>query len=73
MIDVTTNMTRDFARVNLDVLVGYYEDIERVTAILNDVCERAVEREADPHLPPAVQLRLHAQVRYATNQNRRLH
>jgi small conductance mechanosensitive channel len=54
-IDVATNMTRDFARVNLDVTVGYDEDIQRVTAVLNNVCaEAAAARPVDYVSAPRV-------------------
>jgi len=54
-IDVATNMTRDFARVNLDVTVGYVEDIARVRGIIDALCEEAVAaRPADFITTPKV-------------------
>jgi small-conductance mechanosensitive channel len=36
-VRVSSNLTRSFARVNLDVTVGYAEDIERVRAVVDRV------------------------------------
>jgi small-conductance mechanosensitive channel len=38
-------MTREFARINFNVEVGYGEDLGRVIAVINDECERM---KADP-------------------------
>jgi small conductance mechanosensitive channel len=38
-IQVATNMTMDFSRINLNVGIAYKEDLERVIPIVNDVCE----------------------------------
>ena len=38
-IDQTSNMTRDFARINLDVSVAYKENLDRVFQVINDVCK----------------------------------
>jgi small conductance mechanosensitive channel len=47
-ITVATNMTQGFSRINLDVTVAYEEDIDRVTAVLDQVCAGlAADRAAD--------------------------
>lgn len=38
-IGLGTNMTRDWARVNLDITVAYAEDLERVVAIVDQIGE----------------------------------
>lgn len=38
-VQVATNMTMDFSRINLNVGVAYHEDLERVIPIINEVCE----------------------------------
>ncbi|MBI2954406.1 MAG: mechanosensitive ion channel family protein [Chloroflexi bacterium] len=38
-IEFASNMTRDWARINLDVSVAYKEDLERVIDVINDVCQ----------------------------------
>lgn len=35
-----SNMTRDWARINLDVSVAYKEDLNRVFSVINDVCQQ---------------------------------
>lgn len=50
-----TNMTQDFGRIHLDVAVAYSEDLDRVTAVINDECARlAVDFAADIITRPAV-------------------
>ncbi len=44
-ITTTSNYTRDWARVNLDVSVGYGEDLERVMAVINRVGKELAEDE----------------------------
>ena len=39
-ITVATNMTQGFSRINLNVSVAYEEDIEHVTQVINDECEK---------------------------------
>jgi small conductance mechanosensitive channel len=39
-ITVATNMTQGFSRINLNVTVAYEEDIERVTTVINEICEK---------------------------------
>ena len=36
---LASNMTRDWSRVNLNVAVGYGENLERVFGIINEVCQ----------------------------------
>jgi len=38
-INVTTNLTQTFSRINLDVEVAYEESIDRVIEVINDVCQ----------------------------------
>ena len=44
-ITTTSNYTRDWARVNLDVSVGYGEDLDRVMAVINRVGKELAEDE----------------------------
>ncbi len=44
-ITTTSNYTRDWARVNLDVSVGYGEDLERVMTVINRVGKELAEDE----------------------------
>jgi len=37
-IDLATNLTRDWSRINLDVTVAYKEDLDRVIGVINEVC-----------------------------------
>ena len=39
-ITLASNMTRDWARINLNVGVGYGEDLDRVIEVTNEVCEQ---------------------------------
>jgi moderate conductance mechanosensitive channel len=50
---VTTvkNMTKDFAYVVARITISYREDIDRVVAILREVCDRLTE---DPALRPLI-------------------
>ena len=42
-IDVSTNMTKGFSRVNLNISVGYGENLKRVIDIINKVCQEMAE------------------------------
>jgi small conductance mechanosensitive channel len=54
-ITVATNMTQGFSRINLNVSVAYEEDIERVTQVINDECEKlAADFPMDIILAPKV-------------------
>ena len=44
-IDLSTNMTKKFSRVNLNISVGYNEDLKRVIEVTNKICQ---EMAADP-------------------------
>jgi small conductance mechanosensitive channel len=44
-ITTTSNYTRDWARINLDVSVGYGEDLEKVTKVINRVGKELAEDE----------------------------
>ena len=39
-IEQASNMARDWARINLDVSVGYGENLDRVFEVANDVCRK---------------------------------
>ncbi len=39
-IEVASNMTRDWARINLDVSVAYKENLDDVIRVVNEVCQR---------------------------------
>ena len=39
-IDQTSNMAREWARINLDISVGYGENLDKVFQVLNDVCAK---------------------------------
>ncbi|MFQ6030409.1 MAG: mechanosensitive ion channel family protein [Dehalococcoidia bacterium] len=45
-IAVSSNMTREWARVNLDVAVGYGENLDRVFQVINEVCQ-SVQDDAE--------------------------
>lgn len=59
-ISVATNMTRGFSRVNLNVLVAYEEDLERVIEVINEECERLASERADDFLSTPSVLRVDA-------------
>ena len=42
-IDQTSNMAREWARINLDISVGYNENLDRVFQVVNDVCTKFKE------------------------------
>ena len=42
-IGVASNFTKDFSRVNMNVAVGYGEDLDQVIAVINRVCEQMVD------------------------------
>ena len=42
-IDVSTNMTKGFSRVNSNISVGYGENLKRVIDIINKVCQEMAE------------------------------
>jgi len=44
-IVLSSNLTRDWSRINLDISVAYKEDLDRVIGVINDVCK---EFKADP-------------------------
>ncbi len=44
-INVASNFSKDWACVNLDIVVGYGEDLERVTNILNKISSTMVAEE----------------------------
>jgi small conductance mechanosensitive channel len=54
-ITVATNMTQGFSRINLDVTVAYEEDVDRVIAVVDDICAGlATDRAADVISTPRV-------------------
>lgn len=44
-IDMASNMTREFGRINFNIEVAYKEDLDRVIQVINDECE---SMKADP-------------------------
>jgi small conductance mechanosensitive channel len=42
-IDVSTNMTKKYSRVNLNISVGYGEDLKRVIDTANKICQEMAE------------------------------
>lgn len=44
-ITMASNMTREFARINFNIEVGYSEDLDRVISVIDDECEKF---KADP-------------------------
>ncbi len=48
-VELSTNMTKKFSRVNLDISVGYGEKLERVMETINLVCNEMAE---DPKWKP---------------------
>lgn len=42
-VEVSTNFTRNFSRVNLNVSVGYGEDLRKVMNTINRVCQEMAE------------------------------
>ena len=51
LVDRTSNMSKGFARVNLNVSVGYESDLDQVFAVINRVGE---ELASDPHYGPLI-------------------
>jgi len=45
-IQVASNFTKEFSRVNMNVSVSYKEDLDRVITVINDVCNKMSESEA---------------------------
>lgn len=50
-VRVASNLTRDWSRVNISIPVGYDEDLDRVTAVINRVGK---ELAADPDFGPLI-------------------
>ena len=48
-VEIASNVTRDFARINLNVSVGYGENLDRVFDVTNDVCKQLKD---DPTFGP---------------------
>ena len=48
-VDIASNMTKKFSRVNLDISVGYGEKLEQVMEVINAVCKEMAE---DPKWKP---------------------
>ncbi len=45
-IQIASNYTKEFSRVNLNISVSYKEDLDRVISVINGVCNRMAESEA---------------------------
>ena len=48
-VEISSNMTKKFSRVNLDISVGYGENLDRVIEVINAVCHEIAE---DPKWKP---------------------
>jgi small conductance mechanosensitive channel len=48
-VEISSNMTKKFSRVNMDISVGYGENLDRVIEVINAVCN---EIAADPKWKP---------------------
>ncbi|MFC1872057.1 mechanosensitive ion channel family protein [Chloroflexota bacterium] len=48
-VEISSNMTRKFSRVNMDISVGYGENLNRVIEVINAVCNEMAE---DPTWKP---------------------
>jgi small conductance mechanosensitive channel len=42
-ISIASNLTKEYSRVNMNISVGYGEDLDRVMKITNQVCQRMAE------------------------------
>lgn len=45
-VELASNMTRDWARINLNVSVAYKEDLDQVFDVINEVCQELKEDPA---------------------------
>jgi small conductance mechanosensitive channel len=45
-VEVSSNFTRNFSRVNMNISVGYGENLERVIEVINRVCKEMAEDPA---------------------------
>jgi len=45
-VELASNLTRDWARINLNVTVAYKEDLDRVFDVVNEVCQQLKEDPA---------------------------
>jgi len=50
-IKISSNLTKEWARVNMDISVGYGEDLDRVISIINEVGKKLAE---DPDWGPSI-------------------
>ena len=48
-VEISSNMTKKFSRVNMDISVGYGENLNRVIEVINAVCNEMAE---DPNWKP---------------------
>jgi small-conductance mechanosensitive channel len=56
-VEISTNMTKKFSRVHMDISVGYGENLEKVMEVINDICKEMAEDpkwKPDIVTPPAV-------------------
>lgn len=42
-VEISTNMTKQYSRVNLNISVGYGENLEQVIHVINDICKEMAE------------------------------
>ncbi len=55
-VRAASNLTREWSRANLDIGVAYTEDVDRVTALLDEIGHALA---ADPHYSPMITEALH--------------
>lgn len=44
-ISIASNYTKDYSRVNMNILVAYGEDLDRVIRVINRVCKKMADEE----------------------------
>ncbi len=59
-IEIATNMTQGFSRINLDIEVAYEEDLDHVAAVIDDVCQKLAAERADDMIQAPKVLRVNS-------------
>jgi small conductance mechanosensitive channel len=44
-INIASNLTKDYSRVNMNISVAYGEDLDRVMGVINRVCKKLADEE----------------------------
>jgi small conductance mechanosensitive channel len=44
-INIASNLTKDYSRVNMNISVAYGEDLDRVMGVINRVCKKMADEE----------------------------